>query len=427
MAGAGIVAINAFDPAWKVSKFLYYSLLGLQHRGQEEAVAYIYDGSRIRKIYGKGLVDEALKGVEEVPGYAGIGAVYTRTPGLHAHVSHRGVEVAVCVDGAPSEGPEAIAKIIAEEVAAGKDALDAALAAASKVRGAYSFVALTSKGDVLAYRGAPGLKPLAVGGFGFDMAIYASESSAFDVIGAEIRRDLFPGEAFRSNLLVVDREHPCKCCDPILCSFEYVYFARPDSVVDGIEIYQARYEMGRLLAKRSPAEVDAVVGVPETAIPFSLGYARELGVEVHTGFIATGRKARTAIKPDMVERLIGIQLKLNPIRSVFKGKRVAVIDDSVVRGTTLKTVIHLLRNKIGAREVHVRIGSPRLIAGCPFGAEVPGKDELIAAHLSPEEAAMVIGADSMNWLALEDLSKALGRPLEKICTGCFTERYPNVG
>ena len=207
------------------------------------------------------------------------------------------------------------------------------------------------------------------------------------------------------------------------CSFEYVYYARPDSVMNGIHVYEVRRRIGLLLAKENPVEADVVIGVPETAIPFAMAYSQATGIPVEMGFMRTGRSVRTAIKPTQFERLVGVQLKLNPIRAAVKGKRVVLIDDSVVRGTTLRNTVYLLRKR-GAKEVHVRIGSPAIVARCPYGTAVPPEDELIGRALKPDEIAQVIGADSFSYLSVDGLTEAIGLSKNSLCLGCFTGEYP---
>jgi len=195
--------------------------------------------------------------------------------------------------------------------------------------------------------------------------------------------------------------------------------ARHDSVLDGIDVYSIRKSLGEELGRRFEYDVDVVVGVPETAIPYALGFAKVLGKDLEYGFISTGVKVRTAIKGDPLERLIGIQLKLNPVRYVFSGRRVAIVDDSLVRGLTVKSVIQILRNKLGVKEVHVVIGSPKLITNCPYGKEIPPKDELLTANLSDELAVKYVEADSITWLSVDEVSKVFSSSGMNLCTGCF--------
>jgi len=417
---AGVAGALAFDPAWSVARFAYYSLLALQHRGQEEACLYVSDGERIEWVCGKGFVDEVLPQATKLGGWAAIGGVWSTSPGYHAYVEEPS-EVAVVLDGRLfNADPREVAARLAELKSQGLEGGELLKELLKGIKGAFSMLALTASGELLAYRSPPGLRPLQLGGFGFDMAVFASESSAFDVIGADLKKDLDPGKGFYASQLLFE-EVEVAPSNKVVCAFEYIYNARPDSVIDGVEVYQIREEIGKRLAQLYPKDVDVVVGVPETAIPFAIGYAKEAKKDYRLGFVATGRKARTAIKPDLMERVVGVQLKLNPIRSTFRRKRALIIDDSVVRGLTLKTVIQTLKNKVGAVSVDVLIGSPKLVSHCPYGVEVPPADQLIAAQMSNEEIAKYIGAKSIDWLPPEELEKML--PL-KVCMGCFTGRYP---
>jgi amidophosphoribosyltransferase len=238
------------------------------------------------------------------------------------------------------------------------------------------------------------------------------------VIGAEYSRDIKPGEVVVIDQHYIDsRENGSNPHSIAHCAFEYVYFSRPDSQVFGKSVHSIRKLIGENLEGQ---EADVVIGVPETAIPFAMAYATKHGVPVDLGFVRTGRPTRTAIKPTQLERMIGVQLKLNPVRTAVAGKRVVLIDDSVVRGTTMRNTVSLLRRR-GAKEVHVRIASPKLVAPCPYGVEVPTRDELIAVDNSEEEIARIIGADSFSYLKVETLREVIGLP---VCTGCMTGKYP---
>ncbi|MEM3713217.1 MAG: phosphoribosyltransferase family protein, partial [Thermoproteota archaeon] len=201
--------------------------------------------------------------------------------------------------------------------------------------------------------------------------------------------------------------------------------ARPDSYVNDIPIYRVRRSLGKKLAEESKVDADVVIGVPETAIPFAMAYSNETGIPIEKGFELTGRRVRSALRPDQFERLKGVQLKLNVISEAVKGKRVVLIDDSVVRGNTLANIVYLMKEK-GAKEIHVRIGSPHIISHCPFGVEVPPEDELIGRHLSEEKIAEVVGADSFKYLSLNGLVEAIGLREDELCLGCFNCIYPEV-
>ncbi|MHC1605233.1 MAG: amidophosphoribosyltransferase [Candidatus Methanofastidiosia archaeon] len=414
---AGICGIYAFDEIWDVSRFVYYQMLALQTRGQESFGISISNYDRIQTIEKDGTVQENLsdKELSELKGGAGAGGVSTRN--INGHISQ---DMAIYFDGNVKIPESSIAELASDlekmpEFEAVKSFLE-------KINGAYSIIILT-KDKMIVARDKKGIKPLVIGGVGFDLAVVASESSALDVIGAELSRDIEPGE-----IVVIDQhyieEHKSKNNKSSAnCIFEYVYLARIDSIINGFHIHEIREKIGRWLAREKPVDADVVIGVPETAIPFAMAYSRETGIPIDIGFVRTGKYTRTAIKPTQMERMIGVQLKLNPIRTAVRGKRVILIDDSVVRGTTMRNTVNLLRKK-GAKEVHVRIGSPKLVSSCPFGTEVPTQDELIAVENTEEEIAKIIDADTFGYLKLADLKKALGS--NNFCTGCMSGQYPEV-
>ena len=434
---AGIIGIYAFDELWKISRFVYYGLLALQHRGQETCGIATLDREGLHSYTSSGVADRVFneETLTNLPGWAGIGHVSPQLPSegeLQPVVVADPVKLAFCFNGKllnadvlakelgiiEASEAEVFAKLLSRLLTR-LDPMEAAAAAMEKALGAYSFVALTERGEMIAARDPSGLKPLVIGSFGFDYGVVASESSAIDVVGAEFKADVEPGEAYVFTPYSIERRRLFKP-KPRYCAFEYVYFARPDSIINERSIYEVRIKIGERLAKEHPVEADVVIGVPETAIPFAMAYSNVTKVPIAMGFVRTGPHVRSAIKPTQFERLVGVQLKLNPIRSAIKGKRIVLIDDSVVRGNTTKNTVTLMRNKLGVKEVHVRIGSPRLIAQCPFGVEVPSRDELIAAHLNDEEVAAVVGADSFHWLSLEGLIEAIGVCKENLCLGCFT-------
>lgn len=437
----GVFGIYAFDECWNVSRFIYYGLVALQNRGQETCGMAVFGEKGLRVAKGRGLAEDFFteKSLEEVRGWAGIGHVSPLDPQRDENIQpvyvSDGVKVALCYNGKilncrelcegkfkPEEDAIAVANLLARELKH-SDPLEAMESVMEKIKGAYSLLAFTDKGEMIVARDPKGVKPLVIGSYGFDHGAVASESAAIDVIGADLKADVKPGEIYVINSYSIERKRVMKDRERH-CAFEYVYFCRPDSVINGKSVYEVRMKIGEYLAKEFPVDADVVIGVPETAIPFAMAYSNVTGIPIHMGFVRSGRSMRTAIRPTQFERLVGVQLKLNPIKNAIRGKRVVLIDDSVVRGTTTRNIVNIMRNKIGAKEVHVRVGSSRLIAPCPFGVEVPGKDELIAAHLSEEEISKVVGADTFAWLSLEGMVKAIGFPKDKLCMGCFTEEYP---
>ena len=391
---AGVLGIYAFEEIWNVSRFLYYGLVAIQTRGEE--VSSMSVGGQYVSV--KGLPDNL--NISGLKGHCGVAGVFTKEEGYYHDDG-----LTILYDGSID------VETLADQIKNGRD-IEECL---SDLEGAYALLVL--KDNVMyATRDPHGIRPLCIGGIGFDMAVISSESSTLDVIGAEYSRDIKPGEVVVVDQFYIESlENTVK--PKAHCAFEFVYFSRPDSHVFGRSVHTIRKLIGETL---EPHEADVVIGVPETAIPFAMAYANKNGIPVDLGFVRTGRPTRTAIKPTQLERMIGVQLKLNPVRTAVAGKRVVLIDDSVVRGTTMRNTVSLLRKR-GAKEVHVRIASPKLIAPCPYGVEVPTRDELIAADNTEEEIARIIGADSFSYLKVDQLKELIGLP---VCTGCMTGEYP---
>ncbi|QKQ99621.1 amidophosphoribosyltransferase [Metallosphaera tengchongensis] len=398
---AGIVGILAFDRVWNVGKFLKYSMVGLQHRGYASSGVAMLNNEIVFAT--KDVAPEDLE--LDMEGWAGIG--YTGSRNGYPIVNE---DVAISVDGVLRNPEEFLKKFTKDP----RKALE-------EEKGVYSLIALTRDGDMIGYRDETGIRPLSLGGFGFDMAIIASEPVAMSVIGGDFRREIEPGEMVTVNSLNIKAER-IKEPKKAYCSIEYVYQARIDSFANERSIYETRVKIGEQLAEERPIDADTVIGVPDTALPFALGYSRKLGIPMDLGFTRTGSPIRTMLASDSFLKIVGVQLKLNPIKDAVFGKRVVLIDDSMVTGTTLKNTIMSLR-KLGAKEVHVLIGSPKLVSKCPYGVEVPEERELIAANLGEEQIARVLGADSIHWLTLDGLKKVTNYNL---CTGCMTKSYPKV-
>lgn len=437
----GVFGIYAFDQKWNISRFVYYGLIASQNRGQETCGIAAFNGDKISCVKGRGMVEEFFSSekLENLPGWIGIGNVCPFNPESTQNIqpvsdndsglgfTYNGKilnfkEISSNPKTGVDEDANVAAKLLSEELEK-SDPLEATETVMEKFKGAYSFIAITKNGEMIVARDPKGIKPLCIGSFGFDHGAVASESATLDVIGADYKAPIKPGEIYVFTPYSIERKQAFKP-EPKHCAFEYVYFARPDSIINDKSVYEARMKIGEYLAKEFPVDADTVIGVPETAIPFAMAYSDYTGIPIEMGFVRTGRAVRTAIKPTQFERLVGVQLKLNPIRHAIRGKKVVLIDDSVVRGTTTRNIVNLMRNRIGAKEVHVRIGSPRLVSPCPFGVEVPEKDELIAANLAPDEVSKVVGADTFAWLSLEGVINSIGFPKEKLCLGCFTGEYP---
>ncbi|MDI9643699.1 MAG: amidophosphoribosyltransferase [Candidatus Verstraetearchaeota archaeon] len=433
---AGIIGIYLFDKRWNAYNFGVFGLMALQHRGQETAGIEIFNGTR-QKITGNGLAEQVFNSVSG-KGNILIGGV-SPYPAEEAEVLPITLtsRVSACVDGRitsidgyswdPRMRYEANLRRAYEMLESGSDGLDAMKDFFGRCKGGFSYISANGRGEVLAGRGSLGVKPLVLGKMGFDGGIVASESCVMDIIGERVpispAENIEPGDAMLFSPLSAHSERIQEGNRRTYCIFEYVYLARPDSYINDVPVYRVRREIGKRLAHEGSVDADVVIGVPETAVPFAMAYSNETGIPVEKGFELTGRRIRSAMKPNQVERLKGVQLKLNVISEAVRGKRVVLIDDSVVRGNTLANIVYLMKEK-GAKEIHVRIGSPHIVSHCPFGVEVPGEDELIGRHLSEEKIAEVVGADSFKYLSLEGLVEATGLGKEEFCTGCFSGVYP---
>lgn len=290
-----------------------------------------------------------------------------------------------------------------------------------RIKGAYSLVIMSPK-KLIAVRDPNGFRPLSLGRLGGSWVV-SSETCAFDSIGAKFERDIKPGE-----IVIIDEnglrtiETHCGSKGHI-CVFEYVYFARPDSVIEGSSVHMARLRAGKYLWREHPVSADIVIGVPDSGLDAALGFSQESGIPYGIGFIKNRYIGRTFIQPTQAERTNSVKIKLNAISSTVKDKRVVMIDDSIVRGTTSARIVNLLR-EAGAKEVHVRISSPAFVSPCYFGTDIDSKENLIACQMTSEEVCRHIGADSLGYLSIESVKKLAGRSDCDFCVGCFNEKYP---
>ena len=292
-----------------------------------------------------------------------------------------------------------------------------------RLEGAYSLV-ISSPTKLIAARDPHGFRPLCMGRRPDGAVVFASESCALDAVGAAFERDLLPGEIVTVGRDGIHRDTShCGTAPKRLCVFELIYFARPDSVIDGCSVTLARQRAGAFLAKEHPVEADVVVGVPDSGLDAALGYARASGIPYAMGFTKNKYVGRTFIAPTQTMRETGVSLKLNPIRSVVSGKRVVLVDDSIVRGTTCRRTIELLR-QAGASEIHMRVSAPPFVAPCYYGTDIDSAENLIANQHTVEEIARIIGVDSLGYLSLEDLMHLGGEAMEGFCTACFGGEYP---
>ncbi len=438
--------IGASGPCQRLAPLLVKGLFALQHRGQEAAGVALFDGE-LRVHKGVGLVNQVFKRGELFNFEATVGVGHTRYSTHGASVlanaqplvaRHKGSVYAIAHNGNISNAlalrrqleergviftTTSDTEIILYLYATGKGSPAERLKAlASALMGAYSLTILHDDALVLV-RDPHGFRPLSLGRLG-DTVIAASEDSAFNLLGARKERDLEPGEilVFREGKLV-ERDFIGLKRPRAQCVFELIYFARPDSVVFGHQAYLFRKGCGRALAKREREAVDIVVPVPDSGFPAALGFAEELGAPVELGLIRNHYVGRSFIQPGQRSRREAVRQKLLPLKEVLKDRRIALVDDSIVRGTTSKLIIELVR-EFGAKEVHVRIASPPLTSPCFFGIDMPTKEELLASSRTVEEIREFLGADSLRYLSVEDLAGCLGEDAGRFCFACFTGRYP---
>lgn len=443
----GITGI--YSPGRDAARLAYFGLYALQHRGQESAGIASADGGTIRSHKEMGLLgaifdEEILAGLS---GHIAIGHTRYSTTGSSAVVNaqpllesteigefafaHNGNltntdELAAALSPATvlqaSSDSEVMAKAIVE---ANGTMLERIAAVVGKARGAYSIVLCTSN-ELFAFRDPWGVRPLCIGTLDDGGYAVASESCALPTVGASYLREIEAGEIVRISAAGLESiKVTNEDARPALCMFEYIYFARPDSVLEGRSIYVARYEMGRQLAKEHPVDADVVMAVPDSAVPGGIGYAAESGLPYVEGLIKNRYIGRTFISPDQGLRSQGVRLKFNPLVENLRGRRVIVVDDSIVRGTTTPRIVQLVR-EAGATEVHLRITSPPIQHPCYLGVDMASYDELIAANFTIEEIREKTGADSLGYLSLDGLVAASGRKREAMCLGCLTGVYPNV-
>ena len=447
----GVFGMYDFD-GHDVARTIYYGLFALQHRGQESCGIAVSDTEgpkgKVLSSKGMGLVNEVFtqEDLDKLKGNIGVGHVRYSTAGastrenaqplvlnyikgtlalahngnlvnapeLRRELAHDGAIFQTTIDS------EVIAYHIARERVKTSSAEEAVQNAMKKLVGSYSLIVMSPR-KLIGARDPFGFRPLCIGKRD-NAYVLASESCALDTIGAEFVRDVEPGEmvvispekGIESHRELCQKEHG-------RCVFEYIYFARPDSVIDGMSVYQSRIIAGRCLAKDSPVDADLVVGVPESGNAAALGYSLESGIPYGTAFVKNGYVGRTFIKPKQSSRESSVRVKLNVLKEAVNGKRIIMIDDSIVRGTTSDRIVKMLRDA-GATEVHVRISSPPFLWPCYFGTDIPEREQLIAYNRSIEEIRDIIGADTLGYLKVERLHEMVEGL--NICEGCFTGKYP---
>ena len=441
---------GAYTPGEQAARVAFFALHALQHRGQESAGIATSNGEDFSLRTGMGLVAQVFdeEDLAYLKGHIAIGhtrystaggslacnaqpiVVYDRESGDPIALAHNGnlTNVDILREDLEAQGivfeSTADSEVIAHlfTIAPGRTFEERFHYVMRRLEGAYSVVMMT-KDRLFAMRDPMGVRPLCLGRLDGGWVV-ASESCALEHLGVPMEREVQPGE-----VIVIDEHGPVSFF-PVaparkraICTFEYTYFARPDSRIGGQLIYPAREEMGATLAREHPVEADIVIGVPDSATPAAIGYARASGIPYREGLVKNRYVGRTFIQPDQRIREAGVSLKFNALSDVLAGKRVVLVDDSIVRGTTTPRVIQLLR-RAGAKEVHMRITTPPIVSPCFLGVDMATKAELIAANHSIEEIRQHIGADSLGFLSLEGLNRATGQNPEDLCNACFTGVYP---
>ena len=440
----GVVGIYGHPAA---ANLAYLGLYALQHRGQESAGIAASSNGKMHLEVGMGLVADVFSDVrlKKLPGNIAVGHNRYSTTGVSRvknaqpclieysggtmAMGHNGnlvnaseIRKELGVAGAifqSTNDSEVIVHLMAQSRR--NSFVDRAVAALSQVKGAYSIV-LMSENELVAARDPQGFRPLCLGKL--DGAyIVASESCVMDLVEAEFIREIEPGELILINQFGVKSFHPFQKASTKQCVFEHIYFSRPDSYLFGHSVYSTRKLMGKALAREKPVEADVVVPVPDSGVISAMGYSEEAKIPFQMGLIRNHYVGRTFIEPQSQIRNFGVKIKLNAVKPVIEGKRVIIIDDSIVRGTTSKKIVRMLR-EVGAREVHVRISSPPTTHSCFYGIDTPTKGELIASNMDIDQTCKYLGADSLHYISLEKMLEIFGEQKDDFCAACFDGRYP---
>lgn len=441
----GVYNLNDFD----TSRLTYYGLFSLQHRGQESAGIAVNNNGTILYRKEMGMVTEIFDDnvLNYLKGHSAIGHVRYSTTGDsfaenaqplvlkytkgHMALAHNGnltnankLRTELEEQGTifqTTTDSEVIAALLSKNRIKYNNIEEALVEVMGMIQGAYAVLVMTPH-KLIAARDPLGMRPLVMGKKQ-DSYVFSSESCSFDSLGVEYIRDVKPGEIIicdKNGIQSIQTEVPEKSA---MCLFEYVYFARPDSIMEGIEVFATRYKAGQTLALQYPVEADVVVGVPDSGLAAAQGYADQAGIPFVNGFMKNRYIGRTFIQPSQQLREMGVNLKLNPIRSQVEGKRVVMIDDSIVRGTTSRHIVNLLKDA-GATEVHVRISSPPVKYSCYFGIDTPERQKLVASHHTIDEIREMICADSLGYITVEGLIKSCEGAKCDFCTACFIGNYP---
>jgi len=441
----GVYGIYSFESD-ALSKMIYFGLFALQHRGQESAGIAVSDDKRIKMHKGMGLCAVVFneKILNSLRGHIACGHVRYSTTGSSSIKNAQPIvidsqfgEIALAHNGNLVNSHEIRKELKAKghvlrtttdsEVLAvlikssGERTIEkAVISACKKAKGAFSLVIMT-KDKLIGVRDSNGIRPLCLGKTK-DTYVLSSETTGLDVIGAEFIRNVDNGEIVivdKEGVKSVTYEHNAR---KALCAFEFIYLARPDSVLDGRCVSEARSIMGKFLAKENKVDADIIIGVPDSGIAAAIGYSQESKIPYAEGLIKNRYIGRTFIQPTQAIRDLGVKLKLNPIRDIVRGKKIVVIDDSIVRGTTSRQIVRILRDA-GAREIHMRISSPPIIYPCYYGIDTPDRNELIAATTSIEGIRKFLEVDSLNYLSVDDLVKSINIPKDSLCLACLNGDY----
>jgi amidophosphoribosyltransferase len=447
---------GVYAPEEDVAKLTYFGLYALQHRGQESAGIAVFAGEKVHLHKEMGLVSQVFNEsiLAEMEGTIAVGHTRYSTTGSSRRVNAQPAVVDTrlgalalahngnLVNATPlreellqsnfnlltTTDSELIALAIAEEVNNGKDWLEAAICAFHRCHGAFSLAIGTPVG-LIGTRDPNGIRPLVIGtlppsdGDVPPRYVLSSETCGLDIIGATYVRDVNPGELVWITEAGLASFQWAKDAQPKLCIFEMIYFARPDSVMDAESLYSYRMRIGRRLAQESPVEADLIIAVPDSGIPAAIGYSQASGIPYAEGLIKNRYVGRTFIQPTQTMRESGIKMKLNPLKDVLNGKRIVIVDDSIVRGTTSRKIVKALR-EAGATEVHMRISSPPVTHPCFYGIDTDSQDQLIAATKSVEEIACQIGVDSLSYLSWQGMLEETRNDTNHFCSACFTGDYP---
>ena len=440
----GVVGVYGHPDA---ANLVYLGLYALQHRGQESAGIAASSNGKMHLEVGMGLVADVFSDarLKKLPGNIAVGHNRYSTTGVSkvknaqpCLIEYSGGTMAMGHNGnlvnaseirkelgaagaifQSTNDSEVIVHLMAQSRR--NSFVDRAVAALSQVKGAYSIV-LMSENELIAARDPQGFRPLCLGKL--DGAyIVASESCVMDLVEAEFIREIEPGELILINQFGVKSFHPFQKTSTKQCVFEHIYFSRPDSYLFGHSVYSTRKLMGKALAREKPVEADVVVPVPDSGVISAMGYSEEAKIPFQMGLIRNHYVGRTFIEPQSQIRNFGVKVKLNAVKPVIEGKRVIIIDDSIVRGTTSKKIVRMLR-EVGAREVHVRISSPPTTHSCFYGIDTPTKGELIASNMDIDQTCKYLGADSLHYMSLEKMLKIFGEQKDDFCAACFDGRYP---